>query len=96
MSDKFFELIEYFTKLRVDFEINRNGSRFSSINNPIDKKRRFEISLYNKLGNHFTIEKRKNFLTIAKSGRCRTVIPGHAAHSFRSMSHSDSGASRTH
>jgi miniconductance mechanosensitive channel len=34
-------------------------------------------------------------LTGAKSGSCRTVIPGHAAHLFRSMSHSDSGASRT-
>jgi len=31
----------------------------------------------------------------AKSGSCRTVIPGHAAHLFRSMLHSNSGASRT-
>ena len=31
----------------------------------------------------------------AKSGRSRTVIPGHAAHRFRSMSHSESGVSRT-
>ncbi|PKN96070.1 MAG: transcriptional regulator [Chloroflexi bacterium HGW-Chloroflexi-5] len=32
---------------------------------------------------------------VAKSGRSRTVIPGHAAHRFRSMSHSESGVSRT-
>ena len=32
---------------------------------------------------------------LAKSGRSRTVIPGHAAHSFQSMSHSESGVSRT-
>jgi len=35
-----------------------------------------------------------NDLSNAKSGRSRTVIPGHAAHLFRSMSHSDSGVSR--
>ena len=35
------------------------------------------------------------FELFAKSGSSRTVIPGHAAHQFRSMSHSESGVSRT-
>ena len=35
------------------------------------------------------------YLQVAKSGSSRTVIPGHAAHQFRSMSHSESGVSCT-
>ena len=42
-----------------------------------------------------TLEGYYCFKKMAKSGAWRTEIPGHAAHSFRSMAHSDSGASRT-